>query len=227
MYSHVHLRFHGLRKSKISSGSGLRPKFNLMTAFKPSALYPAKEMLGNVVYRQAEARDVAEVAAVHMLSKQAAYKDILAPDYLDSLSLEQHCKSWEEKFPKLANAQKYLAVAELDKKIIGFASTGPARDEGLPYGGELYTLYLHPDYYGYGVGRFLMQMCGDYLVQSGTQGIYLWVFEGNQPGRVFYEKMGGVCVPGKTKIIDIGSQSLVEVLYGWQDLTVLCGHHHD
>ena len=45
----------------------------------------------------------------------------------------------------------------------------------------------------------------------------LWVFKDNHPARRFYESMGGEYVEQKT--ITIGGTDLMEVAYGWKDIT--------
>ena len=45
----------------------------------------------------------------------------------------------------------------------------------------------------------------------------LWVLEDNHPACRFYELMGGEYVEQKT--ITIGDTDLIEVAYGWKDIT--------
>ena len=45
----------------------------------------------------------------------------------------------------------------------------------------------------------------------------LWVLKDNLKARAFYEAMGGVLIG--EKMITIGGAELLEVAYGWPDLT--------
>ena len=45
----------------------------------------------------------------------------------------------------------------------------------------------------------------------------LWVLKDNHPARRFYELMGGEYVAQKT--ITIGGTDLIEMAYGWKDIT--------
>jgi hypothetical protein len=47
----------------------------------------------------------------------------------------------------------------------------------------------------------------------------LWVLDGNQRGKAFYQAMGGQKLGGK--MIEIGPSSLKEICYGWRDLSLL------
>jgi hypothetical protein len=49
----------------------------------------------------------------------------------------------------------------------------------------------------------------------------LWVFKENHPSRRFYEAIGGNYLREKT--IEIGNQTLIEVAYGWKNLSKLAG----
>ena len=47
----------------------------------------------------------------------------------------------------------------------------------------------------------------------------VWVLQDNRPACHFYEVLGGKKV--KEKTIEIGGANLVEVAYGWKDITAL------
>src|SRR3546814_8955878 len=49
-----------------------------------------------------------------------------------------------------------LMVAEADRQVVGFVSFGPTRTPALPYGGEVYALYVGIDWQGQGLGRRLL-----------------------------------------------------------------------
>jgi ribosomal protein S18 acetylase RimI-like enzyme len=73
--------------------------------------------------------------------------------------------------------------------------------------------------HGRGTGRKLLQTAADELIQRGHLSMLLWVLRDNTAARKFYEAMGGqyLC----EKAIDIGTQTLLEVAYGWKDLRSL------
>jgi len=54
------------------------------------------------------------------------------------------------------------------------------------------------------------------LGRQGIKSLLLWVLTDN-PARRFHERLGGQYV--REKEIDIGQQPLLEVAYGWPDLS--------
>jgi ribosomal protein S18 acetylase RimI-like enzyme len=54
------------------------------------------------------------------------------------------------------------------------------------------------------------------LSKRGFSSMLLWVLKDNLPARKFYEALGGIYL--REKPIEIGSQRLIEVAYGWKNL---------
>ena len=69
--------------------------------------------------------------------------------------------------------------------IIGFGSAGRARGDA-PYQGEVFTLYVHPDCQGQGIGQRLLSGLFDGLRERGMNSAVVWVLAMN-PARFFYE----------------------------------------
>jgi GNAT superfamily N-acetyltransferase len=116
---------------------------------------------------------------------------------LASLSYEKRASRWRE---SLANADStaFVYVAQDDNgTVVGFAGGGPERDGDPNYKGELYAIYLHPDYLRRGIGRQLAQ----------------------NPSRQFYEALGGKYLYEKR--IESGGANLIQVAYGWPDIHAL------
>ncbi len=86
-------------------------------------------------------------------------------------------------------------VAEEGSDVIGFVSIGPSRDErGV---GELYAIYVHPDWWGTGAGRALIAR-GEQELGAAYAEATLWVLDDNPRARAFYEA-GGWSGDGATK----------------------------
>ena len=71
-------------------------------------------------------------------------------------------------------------------RLLGFANTGPGRDDpelGLP-DLELMGLYVRAEVYGTGVGLALLEAA------IGEAAAYLWVLGGNARAIRFYERAG-------------------------------------
>jgi GNAT superfamily N-acetyltransferase len=111
---------------------------------------------------------------------QTAYAHTLPPEQLAALSVEeavQRSRRWPPTF-----------VAERDGEIVGFVSVGAGRDPGTD--GELFAIYVHPQAWGTGAGRALIEAGEDELRRLGHQNAILWVLDDNPRARRFYELAG-------------------------------------
>jgi len=168
-----------------------------------------------VQIRLAHANDADGLARVHVDSWRVAYKGIVPDEHLASLSYEKRAGRWRESLSN-ADSASFVYVAQGDDgTIIGFAGGGPERDGDPNYTGELYAIYLHPDYLRRGIGRQLAQTVARRLIEMGLSSMLVWVLAQN-PSRQFYEALGGEYLYEKT--IEIGGASLIEIAYGWPDI---------
>jgi len=145
--------------------------------------------------RPATPSDAAGIAAVHVASWQRAYSGLLPQDFLDGLSVEARTNTWHQVLsqPPAPGVASTL-VAELDGRIIGFASVGPSRDDDAEPGTqELWGIYLHPDCWGAGHGHALHAHALAALranASSADTEATLWVLDGNKRACRFYERHG-------------------------------------
>jgi ribosomal protein S18 acetylase RimI-like enzyme len=131
--------------------------------------------------------DALAVARVHVRAWQVGYRGLLPDDYLDALRPEERAARYT--FGDVDPARPATMVAvddERDGRIIGFATTGPARDADTPDAGELLSLHVDPDRWGRGVGRALVAAARAALAQRGRRQGVLWVMEGNQRAARLY-----------------------------------------
>jgi GNAT superfamily N-acetyltransferase len=124
------------------------------------------------------------IARVHVRSWQAAYRGLLPAEYLDALKPEDRAARYSFENPDID--RPFTIVAEDDGLIAGFATTGPARDADAEGWGELYALYVDPDYWGRGIGAELIKAARARLVELGFEQAILWVMKGNARAERFY-----------------------------------------
>jgi GNAT superfamily N-acetyltransferase len=108
---------------------------------------------------------------VHVRSWQAAYARVLPAERLAELSVERRARQWRE-WPPL--------LAESGNVIVGFVSVGASRDADAD--GELFAIYVDPDYWGSGVGRKLIAAGEERLRELGHVEAILWVLA-DKPAR--------------------------------------------
>ena len=164
-----------------------------------------------MVIRPAVLNDAEAIAKVHVLSWQKAYLDILAPDYLAQLSIEERSAMWAKSI-----SQKYLqiSVAEIDEMVAGFISIGPSRDDDCtPADKELWAIYVAPQYWSMGVGRNLWLQAEETLKIIATENIYLWVFSQNERARGFYEAVGFKAETNRLDNFYLGGKKVEKIRY--------------
>jgi ribosomal protein S18 acetylase RimI-like enzyme len=166
--------------------------------------------------REATPNDIPGIARVHIDTWRTAYVDIVPAAHLAGLSYEQRESRWRENLSSQGDGS-FTLVADADGSVVGFAGGGPERDGLSGYDGELYGLYVLAAYQRQGIGRELTLTVARRLAAGGFKAMILWALKDNTKTRAFYEAMGGVSAGEKT--ITIGGAQLIEVAYGWPDLT--------
>lgn len=163
--------------------------------------------------RRAVPTDAEGVAKVHVASWQAAYQDILPADFLDGLRWERRFEFWSEALMAPDTDDHRTWVSTVGGEVVGFAATGPARDEDRSAAGtyEFYGIYLLPDQWSLGVGRTLAQTALSELPEA-TVDVSLWVLAQNQRARRFYERLGFV-TDGQQRVETFGGREVSEVRY--------------
>lgn len=146
--------------------------------------------------RRAHPSDAHSVAEVHVRTWQQAYAQVFPREFLDSLSVERRAQMWEEAAQDQAVD---VLVAKEGGRVVGFASSGPARDE--EGAGEVYAIYVEPERWGAGVGRALMERTLKALADRGYREAVLWVLEDNPRARRFYEAGGWRLEHGRSEQI--------------------------
>lgn len=155
--------------------------------------------------------DAWAIASVHVASWRAAYRGLLPDDHLAGLSVEERAGEWTG---ILADPSSHVGVVELDARITGFAHVGPSGDHDVPPAtGELYTLYLHPDVWGQGHGRDLMEAVLDRLINAGYRSVTLWMLSTNDRARRFYLRQGWSEMAGE-RTQEFGGRVVIDHRFG-------------
>ncbi|WP_324012361.1 GNAT family N-acetyltransferase [Microbacterium sp. JZ37] len=131
--------------------------------------------------RRARPDDARGLAEVHIRTWRIAYAHLLPAETLSRLSVPARARRWERILRQNRNP---TWIALEGARVLGFASSGPARDPEPPAERELYALYLDPDRHGSGVADALIREA------IGDRPAYLWVLAGNARAIRFYEKHG-------------------------------------
>jgi GNAT superfamily N-acetyltransferase len=171
-------------------------------------------MLANLVIRRARLEDSAVIADVHVRTWQSAYQGILNAEFLQSISVELREKTWIN-WLSAENDSSFTFVAEMDGLVVGFVNAGPERSGDPLYQGEVNAIYIYQRVQKQGIGRELIEAAVNEFRKRAIPSMLIWVLADN-PSRKFYEALGGSYV--REKDVEIGTQVLREVAYGWLDL---------
>jgi RimJ/RimL family protein N-acetyltransferase len=167
----------------------------------------------HVAVRSAAIGDAAEMGRLHVLSWRAAYRGLIAQDYLDNLDIDQRAEHWRR---TVARAREHapLLVAVAGGEVVGFTGFGPVldRDSELPTVGQLYGIDVRPDRWGQGVGRALLAAVHTGLVDLDYRSAVLWVLPGNQRACQVYEHYGWR-YDGGTRTAEVFGLALPELRY--------------
>ncbi len=161
--------------------------------------------------RRASLDDAAQVAGVHVASWQAAYAGLLPASFLANLTTKTREPMWRELLSNRFASKSDVFVALDGNRVAGFCSSGPAADEP-DHMGELYTIYLLPEYWRMGLGRRLLDTGLGALSDQGFPEAVLWVLEGNERAIRFYES-GGWTLDGGRKTAALGGILATELRY--------------
>jgi ribosomal protein S18 acetylase RimI-like enzyme len=97
--------------------------------------------------------------------------------------------------------------------VAGYANYGRNRARSLQYEGEIYELYLRPEFQGLGFGRRLFMAARRDLVQSDMKSLVVWALSDNEPAVEFYRSLGGKAVARSSE--KFGDKMLDKVAFGW------------
>ncbi len=171
--------------------------------------------MGAFHIRDAGIDDAAAIAAIHCASWRSAYAGILEQSFLDGPIESDRSVLWSD---RLANprAEQIVRIAEEAwMQPIGFACAFAGVDQR--WGSLIDNIHVLPSHRGRGSGARMMQNVATQLASRhpGT-GIHLWVFEANEAGLRFYERLGGKIVERDTSRIAAAKGATVLRLH-WPD----------
>jgi GNAT superfamily N-acetyltransferase len=155
--------------------------------------------------------DAEAIAVVHVDSWRAAYRGIVPDAILDGLSLERRAAGWRGTMDRAGDERVW--VVERGGRVIGFAATGPARDDDVAAGtGEVAAIYLDPAAWSTGVGRQVFAAAVDDLRRRRFGRLVLWVLTANSRARRFYEAAGWQ-PDGTSRMLDFDGTPIEEIRY--------------
>jgi GNAT superfamily N-acetyltransferase len=171
--------------------------------------------------REARLVDAKALARVEVESWRDTYPTLLPKSYLaKTLRVGRNRAGWRRRLSESGTGESTIVIVprRAPERVLGDATYGPTRNKALPFVGEVYAIYLLPDYVGQGLGRRLLAAVARRCINGGISSICVEVLERN-PNRFFYEAMGAKRAAHKTHWF--GGANLPTLVYGWADVSLL------
>jgi ribosomal protein S18 acetylase RimI-like enzyme len=134
--------------------------------------------------RPASPADALAIETIRIRGWRTAYRHVFPVAELDALPIDPD--RWRSRI-LVPPPGWTTVVCEDDERVVGFASTGPSRDEDDF--GELYAIYVDPGAWSTGAGRALL-LDAEKALSADYSAALLWVLEDNPRARRFYERAG-------------------------------------
>ena len=143
-----------------------------------------------IQFRRARLEDAGDIADVHDAAWRDAYRGVIPGRELERMIARRGPRWWR----RAIRGGSRLLVLDFDDSIGGYASYGRNRVPSLPYDGEIFELYLAPEFQGLGFGRRLFNAARDDLAANGFPSTIVWALADNDRALTFYERLGGTVV---------------------------------
>lgn len=159
--------------------------------------------------RRAEAGDAEAITAVHDASWRYAYEGIIPARELNRMITRRGPRWWD----RAIRRGTAILVIGVGGTIAGYATFGPNRARDLVQKGEVYELYLLPEYQGVGLGMRLFLAARKELARYGFDSTVVWALADNEAACRFYRNAGGRRVARSTE--RFGDTLLAKLAFAW------------
>ena len=154
-------------------------------------------------------KDAPALTSAYEEAWRNAYQGLIPGPELEKLVVRRGPNWWDTAIRRGSR----ISLLIFGEEIAGYANYGRNRAKSLPYAGEIYELYLKPEYQGLGFGRRLFSNAKRDLAQSGQTSMVVWVLSDNEPAVGFYRALGGRTIARSTE--RFGQKVLDKLAFAW------------
>ncbi len=167
----------------------------------------------SLTIRIANSADAEEIARLHTISWQSAYKNMLSEEFLAGQILANRMSVWRKKFSSENEKGYNTLLAYNDVVLVGFICMLLDADD--KWGTLIDNLHVHPDHKGIGIGKALMRSAADWLTSKRPNSpVHMLVYEENTEAHAFYKHLGGQIIGRELELRSDG-QSKYSLKYIW------------
>lgn len=159
--------------------------------------------------RQATPVDAGAISQAHDASWRHAYNGIVPYRALQRMLARRNEAWWHNALSR----STHILIARFGDEVAGYATIGKNRVATLPFAGEVYELYLRPEFQGIGLGKGLFLDARKALARRNLMSSVVWVLADNEPAIGFYENAGGRLVAQGEEVFD--GKKLCKLAYAW------------
>ena len=132
--------------------------------------------------RRAVLDDAEQIGPVHAQVWRETYRGILSDEWIANVSDDERISRWQTILGEPNLATQWVAI--VDEELVGFAASGPPRDEHPIRQRELWSIHLLRSHARTGVGTALVDAA------LGDAPASVWVVDANLQAQRFYAALG-------------------------------------
>lgn len=137
--------------------------------------------------RRAEVSDATAITAVHDSAWRQAYDGLIPARELNRMIARRGAAWWNRAIRRGTG----ILVLDVGGIVAGYVTYGQNRARTLVQRGEIYELYLRPEYQGIGLGTRLFLATRRELIRHGFDSAVVWALSDNEGACRFYKNAGG------------------------------------
>ncbi|MDQ0456647.1 GNAT family N-acetyltransferase [Rhizobium paknamense] len=137
--------------------------------------------------RPADPEDARALSEAHRAAWTHAYAGLIPYKALTRM-VERRGEAW---WRKATHGPATVLLADVGGVVAGYATVGLNRARGLPQEGEIYEIYMRPEYQGVGLGYALFHESRKLLKRLGCKGLVVWCLEDCTNSVNFFRSNGG------------------------------------
>lgn len=174
-------------------------------------------MLDDYKIRNAEQKDLYNIARVHVDCWRTTYRGIVPDEKLDWMSYEKSAERWKNYFVQNGfDHSNTILLLNFKSETVGFCAGGKVRKTSkrtAGYEGEIKAVYILKEHQKKGFGKKFIGCFEEIFYKNGIFSYIIWVLNDNS-AKEFYKKLGGKLLT--TKTYEIGGKKLKGLCFGYK-----------